>query len=115
MGTIAAPADGIAAARLWEDSDLTPVIDAVEDVMIEFVERPRPPALTDERRALLETAKNGKAIVVELNGCPSRRVQNTLRAWLRTQGYLLHYKRSPDTYSLICWAEPKAPRKARKR
>jgi hypothetical protein len=77
----------------------------VEDVMIEFVERPRPPALTDERRALLETAKNGKAIVVELNGRPSRRVQNTLRAWLRTQGYLLRYKRSPDTYSLICWAE----------
>jgi hypothetical protein len=68
----------------------------VEDVMIEFVERPRPPALTDERRALLETAKNGKAIVVELNVRPSRRVQNTFRAWLRTQGYLLHYKRSPD-------------------
>jgi hypothetical protein len=47
--------------------------------MIEFVERPRPPALTDERRALLETAKNGKAIVVELNGRPSRRAQNTPR------------------------------------
>ena len=87
MGTIAAPADGIAAARLWEDSQISPqFIDAVGDVMIEFVERPRPPALTDERRALLETATNGKAIVVELNGRPSRRMQNTLRAWLRTQG-----------------------------
>jgi hypothetical protein len=56
--------------------------------MIEFVERL--PSLTDERRALLETAKNGKAIVVELNGRPSRHVQNTIRAWLRTQGYPLH-------------------------
>jgi hypothetical protein len=30
-------------------------------------------------------------------------------------GYPLHYKRIPDPYSLICWAEPKAPRKERKR
>ena len=75
--------------------------------MIEFVERPRPPALTDERRALLETAKNKKAILIALNGRPARRVQNTLRAWLRTQGHVLHYKRGSDTRSLICWADRK--------
>ena len=83
--------------------------------MIEFVERPRPPALTETRRALLETATNGQAIVIAFHDRPSHRVQNTLRKWLETQGHVLHYKRSTDTYSLICWAEPKAPRKERKR
>ena len=83
--------------------------------MIEFVERPPAPGLPEERRALLETATNGHAIVIALNGPPGHRVQNTLRKWLETQGHVLHYKRSTDTYSLICWAEPKAPRKERKR
>jgi hypothetical protein len=98
MGTIAAPADGIAARASEDSPDLAPVIDAVGDVMIEFVERQERKG--DRRR---------------VNGRPCRRVQNTLRAWLRTQAYLLHYKRTPDTYFLICWAEPKAPRKERKR
>jgi hypothetical protein len=53
--------------------------------MIEFVERPS--GLSDERRALLETATNQKALVIALNGRPSRRVQDTLRAWLSRRGY----------------------------
>ena len=42
----------------------------MEDLMIEFVERPPAPGLPEERRALLETATNGHAIVIALNGRP---------------------------------------------
>jgi hypothetical protein len=101
-------------APLGRLPDLALVIDAVGDV-IEFVDRLRPPALMEERRALLETAKNGKAILIALHGRPGRGVQNTLRAWLRTKGYLLHYERSADTSALICWAARLEPRKARGR
>ena len=77
---------------------------------IEFVDRPILGPLTDTRRALLETLTNGRALVVPLHGRSVNNVQGPLRVWLRKQGYRFHYRRNPDTDSLIAWAEALPPR-----
>jgi hypothetical protein len=73
---------------------------------IEFVDRPAPDP-HDVRYALLETARNQKAVILPLHGRPVRRMQNSLRAWLLKRGHVLHYKVSFDQQSLIAWADRK--------
>ena len=52
-------------------------------------------------RALLETAKNGQAVVVK------QLPNSSVRVWLRSQGFLVRTHKNGDVFE--CWCEPLTP------